>query len=124
MGGQEKTPNWGNTENGVVGNGKRYAEQVLWFPLLQAHNNEVAAAPLLRFCAVKGSKDPRAVPRKDHEKGLTGLQTVFVPFTDGQSPGVSGEKEEMRFLAICSSQSRAGYSSQQSLENPSWVAEG
>lgn len=97
MGGQKKTPNWGNTENGVVGNGKRYAEQVLWFPLRRAHNNEVAAAPLLHFCAVKGSKDPRTVPRKDHEEGLSGLQTVLVPITDGQSPGVSREKEEMRF---------------------------
>lgn len=46
---------------------------------------------------MKGSKDPRALHRKDHEKGASGLHTVLVPVTDGQSPEVSREKKEMKF---------------------------
>lgn len=44
---------------------------------------------------MKDSKDPRAVHRKDHEKGANGLQTVLVP--DGHGPGVGREKNEMKF---------------------------
>ena len=81
------------------------------------------AAPLLCFYAVKGRKDPRAIPRKDHEKGLSGLQTILVPVTDGQSPGVSREKEEMRFY-LSAAASPELVTTRQSLENPSSVAEG
>lgn len=66
---------------------------------------------------MKDSKDLRAVHRKDQEKGTSGFQTVLVPVTDGHSPGVSREKNEIKFYLS------AGYNSWQSLENPSSVSE-
>jgi len=45
-------------------------------------------APLLCFCMMKGSKDPRAVPRKDHQKALSGLQTfagLYPPLLMGRA---------------------------------------
>lgn len=68
-----------------------------------------AAAPLLCFCAVKGSRDHRAVPRKDHEKGLSGLQIVLVPLTDGPWGEQRGRRDVI--FPVCSNQNRVSYNS-------------
>lgn len=69
---------------------------------IRSYNNRAAAARLLGFYAVKGSKDPRAA-HKDHKKGASGLQTVLVPVTDGKSSGVSrGKKEIKSYLSAAS----------------------